>query len=110
VEALMLFPTRDTRDYGFSSSKSQLLNLNYLRLVGVDLEGPSIEEAPVPFHRLLGYWIHNCRNTVPGLGVGRLKLEIHNSGSYDTDDGSPVMADLQAIRELVDELYVGDSA
>jgi len=39
-----------------------------------------------------------------------LKLEIHNSGSYDTDDGSPVMADLQAIRELVDELYVGDSA
>jgi len=65
----------------------------------------------VPFHRLLKHCIEKRRGAEPGLGARRLKkVEIHDSRSHDLGDDSRAVADLQTIRELVDELYVGDSA
>ena len=87
LEALMTLPTPRTGRYGPSRARSQLPNLKYLRLVGVDLEG-HMEDAPVPFHRLLKHCIEKRRDEKPGLGVRRLKrVEVHDSRSHDLGDG-----------------------
>lgn len=86
VEALTIIPTPATRSSGFNLPRSQLPNLRYLRLVDVDLEG-HMEDAPVPFHRLLKHCVEIRRDAGPRPGAGRLnKLEIYNCESFDLDD------------------------
>ena len=83
VEALTVLPTWDTRGPGFSSVRSQLPNLKYLRLVGVDLEG-YMEDTVVPFHRFLKHCMENRRDAGLRFGVRRLKrLEISNCRPCD---------------------------
>jgi len=110
VEALTAPPTWNARSLGSSPARSQLPNLGCLRLVGVDLEG-HMEDAGVPFHRLLRYCMESRRDAVPRFGIRRLKkLEISSRESYGSDDKSLVMVDLYAVRELVNELCLEDSA
>jgi hypothetical protein len=86
VEALTVHSAWDTPSSGFAPARSQLPNLRYLKLVGVDLEG-YMEGATVPFHRLLKHCMENRRDMDPRLGVRRLKrLEIYNCKSYDSND------------------------
>lgn len=86
VEALTAPPTRGAHGSWFSPARSQLPNLKYLRLVGVDLED-QMEDALIPFHRLLKHCIESRRDAKTRFGVRRLKrLEIDNRESYDLND------------------------
>jgi hypothetical protein len=72
VETFTILPTLGARSAGFSPAGSQLLNLEYLRLVDVDIEG-HMEDAPIPFPYLLRHWTENRRDAGSRFGARRLE-------------------------------------